>query len=951
MIPNYSFPQATIAQVLETTTNPLLDRLHAVVVGPAYTHVDAKSENLAWGTYEENASLPYLGAGGIDAGGGEVDQPAVRLLAQKLLLQLFSKGVPTAAPVSDQFQLYEAAPTGDLLQYVNPAGFLNTSDPSVVAAFDKGRAPQVGDTYRITSDLPETVERRVLALVGQDIPAAVGGYGYVGALPWVNSAADELVTLLSSSVTIAPTILSTGPELVLEARRKGAVAVDGGLRLILAVTCTGAGTGTTATFAATLNGSPVAIANATSGSFTNFTFLATSVLQVNWVAWAEGDRFTVALDIANAGNIDALLDNLDLTLLTYTDSTRRLGSTLVLEVLEVTASNVTVRLSDTTGLAAVTAITLTGADIVELVYDGSVIYIDLPAGLVTDSHVGQRYTALIAPATRSSTIFDKVRLSAPVGMEGASFGVGTIAMVPFSGTIPAEEPILGNTNFVVGAASVEVQAIQQRVTGYPAELDSVKTAMDGSGTVAVSWRATIPVGTTEGLFPVDSTQDIIDNVGSDALESELGFGLAKALSGSQGKRIYGLNTGDASREAFQAAILKLESANYIYAIAALTENEDVMRDFSQHARLASRKEIKRFRRVYVGTDSPGEYPIMDQREDGTPYLATITAGDNGYNLVTFTEADVNLELRTISRGDKFYLPGTDETFIIDRVSGPDTLVLEVGPLAAIAETTAQVIAADTPENIGRFVYGRSQRIGTNVEERRRINNVWTDHGVYDDGIGTAVHIPNRFGAAEIAGLRTAIQPQQSLTRTEVSYITDAPSMFTRFTADVLNKMAANGVWIITQNSPDAIPHVRHQITAEVSSGSLFYEDSAGVNIDSICFAIDDIVDPLIGKRNATNRTVIEIKNLLLGLFNDLTEAAYDSIIGPQLVDFFNAAGDVGTLDVAIDPVLKDTINVGVVLEIPLPLNNIRVTVLARTIRLDGGTVVNALTVTTTPVAA
>lgn len=948
MIPNYSFPQATIAQVLETTANPLLDRLHAVVVGPAYVHADMASENLVWGTYEQNAILPYLRAGGLGPAGGEVDQPAVRLLAQRLLLTLFSRGTATAVPANNQFMLYEDNPTGDLLQYNNPAGFMNTGDPAVVEAFDFGRPPTIGDLYRITSNLPDsTVERRVVGIVGQDMPGEVGNYGYSGALPWVNSGENEEITVLSSNVTIDPTFASPSSAMELEARRKGAVAPEGGLRMILSVTCLTSGTGTAATFSGTLNGMPTAVTSATSGTNTNFTVLG-SIITVNLNAWAAGDRFVLALDFANDGDIQALTDNVDLSALSYNDSIRRLGSTLVVETLEVTASDITVRLSDTSGLSSVTTRTITGDDIVELPYDGSMIYVELPAALITSSHVGQRYTALIKPASRSATVFDKVRLSAPVGMEGAGAGVAVVALLPFSGAIPAEEPILGNVNYTVGPQAVTLATIQHAVSGYTSLLDSVRPAVDGSGSVALEWRATIPVGSTEGLFPVDSNQDIIDALGSDALASELGFGLSKALSGSQGKRVYGLNTGGASRAAFQAAILKLESANYIYAIAALTSDEVIMRDFSQHARLQSRKEIKRFRRVYVGTDSPGEYPILDVKEDGTPYLAAISMGDNGFNLVTFSE-DVGLDMITISRGDKLVIPGTNESYPIDRITGPDTLVLAAGPSSAVAETTVQVIAADTPENVGRFVYGRSQRIGTNAEERRRINNVWTDNGIYDDGIGTAPVIPNRFGAAEIAGLRTAIQPQQSLTRTEVSYITDAPSMFTRFNTDVLNMMAANGVWIITQNSPDSTPHVRHQITAEVSSGSLFYEDSAGVNIDSVCFAIDDIVDPLIGKRNATNRTVIEIKNLLLTMLNDTTEAAYDSIIGPQVVDFYNLAGDRGTLDVAIDPVLKDTINVDVVLEIPLPLNNIRVTVLARTIRLDGGTVVNSLTVT--PVAA
>lgn len=945
MIPNYTVPQATIAQVLETTTNPLLDRLHAVVVGPAYIHADAASDNLVWGDYASGVALSYLRSGGLGTGGGAVDQPNVRLYAKNLLLQLFSKGTVTGSPTTSQFKLYAPAPTGTLLHYNNTDGFMDAEDPSVVAAFDNGRAPAIGDLYRITTS-EGTVDRTVRALVGQDQDASLGGYGYSGALPWTNSAADEEITVSSSTVDIgSPSFVSVSAAALLEVRKRGHVAPEGGLRLVFEAVCVSAGTGTSAVFTTSLDGISLASTNATNSSNTRFSFLTGTVVEVGGNDWSVGDRFVLFLDFANDGDLDLLNGAVDVSLLTYHATTRRVSSTLIAEVISLTDTTATLRLSDTSGLLPVSVVTVTGLGYEgDLVFDGSSINVIFTDSVILSGHVGQRYTSLILPATRSTTVFDKVLLSAPVGLEGSSSGVEVSATVPYSGLIPAEEPLLGNVNYTVDSADVTLGSIQQSVSGYASEFDSVKTAIDGSGQVAIQWRSLIPVGSTEGLFAVDTTADIINRLGSDALESELGFALSKALSGAQGKRVYGLNTGGTSREDFQAAILKLEAANYIYAIAVLTDDEDIMRDFSAHARLSSLKEIKRFRRVYVGTDSPGEYPILSVHSDSSPYLATITSGDNGYNLVTFTDAGVDLELITITRGDKLYLPGADTSYVIDRVTGPDTLVLSAGPVAAVPETSVQVIAADTAANVGRYVSGRSQRIGTSAEERRRINNVWTDNGIYDNGDGVINVIPNRFGAAEMAGLRTAIQPQQSLTRTEVSFITDAPSMYTRFPSSVLNDMAANGVWIIAQNAPDTVPFIRHQITAEVSSGSLFYEDSAGVNIDSVCFAIDDIVDPLIGKRNATSRTVIELKNALLSILNDLTESAYDSVIGPQLVNFFNALGDSGTLDVALDPVLKDTINVGVTLEIPLPLNTIRVTVAARTIRLDGGTVVNALTV-------
>jgi hypothetical protein len=355
--------------------------------------------------------------------------------------------------------------------------------------------------------------------------------------------------------------------------------------------------------------------------------------------------------------------------------------------------------------------------------------------------------------------------------------------------------------------------------------------------------------------------------------------------------------------------------------------------------------VKRFRRGYIGTDSPGEYPILDVRNDETTFSASIALGTNNlFNLVTFVDEDGDLDLEqlVITRGDKLVISADGAEYPIEAVTGATTLLLQVGPALAVAATPVTLVAADTPENTARFVYNRSERLGSTVEEDRRISNLWSHRGVLDLQDGTPRVIPNRFGACEAAGLRTALQPQEGLTRTEMTYITDAPAMHTLFTPALLDSMAARGVWIVTQNSPDSVPFIRHQITAAVSNGSLYYEDSAGTNIDAVCFAIDAVIEPKIGKRNATPRTVSEIKNELIDMLSDLTEEAYDSIIGPQLANFYNTAGEQGTIDVEIDPVFKDRINVRVVLEIPLPLNNIRVVVLARTIRGDGGTTVNTV---------
>lgn len=957
MINNYQVPQATIAQVLEETANPLLDRIHAVVVGPAFVHADSAAGNLVWDEYTANTVFGFrrLVDGSPVALGNEViDLGSVQLRARDLRLELFNKGTTTGTPSTTQFRTYAPDPTGELLLFNGADGISNTNDVSVVEAFDKGRAPAPGDLFRITTNLG-TVERKVVSLIGRDLASAAGSRTYFGALPWQDSSADNQITVAYTNVafTAPPVIDAYGNDAELFFHRFGRIAPTGGLRISAEITCTQAGDRTSAVFSAVVNGAPVAISNvaAVGAGVTDFTLFDDLDFSVERSGnnWAQGDRFTLTIDIETSGDLNLLDDGneVDVAGYTFNDSKRRIPSTLHIEVIAIADNgNTTLRISDSSGLLTPVTKVVSGATTAELNYDGGVIEVAIAASWTYTTgrrHVGQRESVLVTPPSRSSQIFDKVRLNGPIGLSGSQTGVQVQSYVSFTGTVPATEAVLGATNYLVSEDGLETEGVTAAVNGYPLPADSVKSAVSGFGDIAVVFRAAKPVGTTEGLVPADSEDDIVEYVGSSRLESQLGYGAKLALGGSQQKRIYLLNTGADTVEAFAAALQKLESSEFVYTIGFATANPEAQRLLAGHALRMSASDQKRFRRGYVGVDSPGEYPILSSRGDGSTYSASISAGTGGnITLVTFQDNDVNLELLEITRGDKFRIDATGDEYLIDFVAGEKTLVLQEGPVAPVAVTPSSVIAADTPANTARYVWTQAAVLGANPEERRRVSLIWTHRGVLDLKDGNPTAIPNWVGACEAAGLRTALQPQQSLTRTEVSFINSAPSMYTEFSSAVLDQMAARGVWIVTQRSADRVPYIRHQITTSVSNGSLYYEDSVGTNVDTICFGIDDIVEPLIGKRNATPKTVAEIKNLLIDFLSDQTEDAYDSVLGAQIVNFYNKAGEAGTLDVEIDANFKDRINVTVILEIPLPLNNIKVVVLARTIRLDNGTTVNAL---------
>jgi hypothetical protein len=180
---------------------------------------------------------------------------------------------------------------------------------------------------------------------------------------------------------------------------------------------------------------------------------------------------------------------------------------------------------------------------------------------------------------------------------------------------------------------------------------------------------------------------------------------------------------------------------------------------------------------------------------------------------------------------------------------------------------------------------------------------------------STIKLPNFYIAAELAGLRSAVQPQQGLTNTQVESISAAPSMYTKYNEKSLNDIAEQGTWIITQDYEGGDIYIRHQLTTDSKNGSLYYEDSVGVNIDEISYAINNILFKYIGKRNANAKTVTQVYNDVFTILFERTRVSPDIEIGPALLGF-------NSLTVGIDKVQKDRINVDVNLDVPLPLNSI-----------------------------
>lgn len=522
---------------------------------------------------------------------------------------------------------------------------------------------------------------------------------------------------------------------------------------------------------------------------------------------------------------------------------------------------------------------------------------------------------------------------ASVGSTGVVLSAGVTAdngaTVSFANLIYAlQSTVIVNENLETDQYTVDTTNTQVSGISNPtveiAEFNTgseSRTLKDGRGKLLVSYRALRSPTATEGLIEIATASDIETELGTIDLENELAFGANEAFSGSQGKTIYALRVADDTTAAYTTALRKIEATDSVYALAPMTANQTIQQLVGTHCEAMSRKDVKNFRRCYVGTDSPGEYVALDRYEDA-PIEIAITVSPAGYVLDVVTSG-VDLETVDLVEGDIVKMIDsngnyTGAEYTILQVTDANTAYLSDGPVSSQTEVFAEFWKADTPESQAAYVADVSAAFGS-----RRVVNVWVENGTrLINGVRTV--IPNKYVAAEIAGLRSAVVAWQGLTLTEINSVTDAPAMYTRYTSTLLNTVAAAGTFVVTQEAESGGVFIRHQLTTQTDEGSLAYEDSIGVSLDAISFEIKDALNAYVGRKNVTRKTLEEIYNDVWTILNGATTSSAISDYGPQLNGFTNKAGERNKLDVTVHPTLKDRVQVYARLLMPLPLNVLEV---------------------------
>jgi hypothetical protein len=523
-------------------------------------------------------------------------------------------------------------------------------------------------------------------------------------------------------------------------------------------------------------------------------------------------------------------------------------------------------------------------------------------------------------ATVSTTCFDGIRLSAtPVALsEWTEYKTKAITVAaackPFTGWLEGLDVTVDED----GEKATWKGTPKLKVRGTDV------TFLKNRGNLYQQFRVMLKPGVTDDVYTIKNVEDIQKYFGTIAVENDIAYGCASALEGSAGRAIYALRVRSNTADAYLEALNKVETNASTYSFAILNEDMDVLQVVKEYVEKRSHPENKKWCRALCGIDMPGEYTLASQDLTGNPITADIVKSEkNNLYLLELTSStefdflDITLAgmTTTVNPGDKVVMLSTGAAYTIARVSSSRVLVLENGPTGGVSATAIKIVKADTPVNAGEYVSAVAEKLNN-----RRFTVVYCDRGTVQvedaDGDRRQMVVPNRFLAATVAGIASAVVPQAPITRTEITTIDAATRMYTQYTQLMLDDIAKHGVLLITQDVKNQPCYIRHQLTTETDKGSLYYEESCTRNLDNISYSVVDVLEGYIGKSNVTPSALRSIMNSVTDVLTGFTQDSPNDLIGPSLINWED-------LTVEQDPVFKDRVIVRVKLYLPLPLNNIK----------------------------
>jgi hypothetical protein len=412
-------------------------------------------------------------------------------------------------------------------------------------------------------------------------------------------------------------------------------------------------------------------------------------------------------------------------------------------------------------------------------------------------------------------------------------------------------------------------------------------------------------------------------------DNPLKWGVYKALTNSNGTPVLYtavLNPDDV--DAWDDVLSTLLSRDDAYGLVPLTRNPTVLGLYQAHVNSASAANEGLWRVAWFNLAGMPEIPIVAAgsdipnyteatTSDGLPALATfaddVNTSGTQYTICAVPAANSKFVTNDVRPGDivRALYAGdgfgnyTYSEFVVDSVQSENQLRLKTGPAApqpipSKIEVWRNLSATEEAIQIGMVAGAYSDR---------RVRATWPDR---IESAGTVQE--GYFLNCALAGLTSAVLPQQGLTHVTVNGFSSTQRTNNKFNKPQLDSMAVRGVWIVQQQASGEI-FTRHAVTTGDYVDLNQREEMIVRNVDSISYRFKDYFAPFIGVSNVTPT----MRDIILGgmdkLIRTLKTERVTPQLGGQLID--------ATVDrFFVSEVFKDRYVAYVVLTVPYALNNI-----------------------------
>lgn len=476
--------------------------------------------------------------------------------------------------------------------------------------------------------------------------------------------------------------------------------------------------------------------------------------------------------------------------------------------------------------------------------------------------------------------------------------------------------------------------------------DFVGAPVDVRAPIYLAYRAvrrdTTALASDPGLLRFDDTTTLEEAIGPVSAENPLALGLFFALVNAPGVQVTGLGvdevTADApfgTVEAFTRAVEYLEGFE-VYAIAPLTHDESVAQVFNTHVQFMSEPEQRGERIVLWNPNTPTNAldTLVASGTTGDALSTTIfdtkvtnlsallqNAGVNPIGTIT-VGSGVFLDIA--SDGKRYSVKSisgsqvTVRTLAADFASGTnddDYYAENVLPLPLVGEIFSirvrgkkLVTVSGTPDKTA--ISETINSLGQSFKHRRFWMTTPDKCAATIDGVEQI--IDGFYLNAATVGAIGQQPPQQSFTNFPISGFTRVLGSNDTFSEKQLDVMAGGGAYIFIQDAASAPVYARMALTTDLTSVET-RTDSVTKVVDFTAKFMRSSLKNFIGRFNITQGFLDSLGTTVQGLFGFLVETGV--LIG-------------GTLDNVIqDEDARDTVLIDTTLDVPIPCNYIKLTLL------------------------